>query len=577
MNISNSDLSNNTAPSISALYLSGLGGNYNYITSSRFSNNTSSSGGVIYLSSTYLIITSSIFSENSSPNSDYSGIFSTASILFIQSNQFQLQTATYAGGFVYAQSSSVVNISLSVFSNGNAVGIGGSIFIDSGILAINSSDFGNNWVSFQGGSIYSLSSAVTLFNSTFHSSTAYTGDAVYLYGGQLSANFCTFSSSKNAYSSLSASVYAEINASISLTSCSFRDSVNPVGGVLAYDAPTVSVKNCTFENFNILLYGALSLIGTTTYGKTTITDSVFRSNNSTGSGAAIHSENMNFTLSGGSISLNTAEVDGGGLYLTSPLCTSCQFSISGAAYIFKNTCSNEGGAIKWLNYKPSIENSSLIYNNTAPYGSDLASRAATLNFFNFRRSLASTSIGYISDVAPGQSYTGVITVYLYDSYGNIVVTDDTSSITISAMANTNYSVLGNTSFTASKGKFTIANFIPSGLIGTNMSLVLSTSGIDTSKVANNNNTYSNTATVTLALRNCTYGEQVNAYSCIVCAAPTYAIYPVISCSTCPQAPLVGVGPSFIPPPATGDPRSFQVLFTHARSPRPVWAGMPLMG
>ena len=180
-------------------------------------------------------------------------------------------------------------------------------------------------------------------------------------------------------------------------------------------------------------------------------------------------------------------------------------------------------------------------------------------------------------MAPGQSYTGVITVYLYDSYGNIVVTDDTSSITISAMANTNYSVLGNTSFTASKGKFTIANFIPSGLIGTNMSLVLSTSGIDTSKVANNNNTYSNTATVTLALRNCTYGEQVNAYSCIVCAAPTYAIYPVISCSTCPQAPLVGVGPSFIPPPATGDPRSFQVLFTHARSPRPVWAGMPLMG
>ena len=71
----------------------------------------------------------------------------------------------------------------------------------------------------------------------------------------------------------------------------------------------------------------------------------------------------------------------------------------------------------------------MIQNNTAEYGNNLAGIPAILSFGQSRR--LSDPIGNFTDIAPGQEFTGEILLYIMDTYGQIVQTDSSTTLTIS--------------------------------------------------------------------------------------------------------------------------------------------------
>jgi len=129
-----------------------------------------------------------------------------------------------------------------------------------------------------------------------------------------------------------------------------------------------------------------------------------------------------------------------------------------------------------------------------------------------------------------------------------VTTDSESQLVLSSEANTEYSISGNIIFTASNGVFTITEFIASGLIGSNMTLIMSSTGITSTQVKNDDTTYSDSASITLYLRNCTIGEQIGITTCNICPAPKYTIYPSSSCQICPSGATCEGGNIMYPNP-----------------------------
>ena len=104
-----------------------------------------------------------------------------------------------------------------------------------------------------------------------------------------------------------------------------------------------------------------------------VTDSMFEGLGSeeVTTGGGISSHDSNLTMSGCTFDSNKA-VSGAGVYLE------CDFTSSTCAYDFEdstfqlNEAATQGGAVFYQSYKPQMRAITLT-DNTAPYGSDLAS------------------------------------------------------------------------------------------------------------------------------------------------------------------------------------------------------------
>ena len=547
--LTNSIFSYNVVPSISILSISSAGSLNNSITSCSFYENNAIRDGLIYISAANLTIISSSFERNYCSLTDYVGIYLTASYCQIINSTFGYQNSLNSGGFLYGVSSTIIQISGSNFSFGTAGEIGGAIYISGGELDIDSSIFNNNTVDSLGGSIYAISTIVKITGSMFYGSTAPTADAIYQSTGILQVNTCVFSNSNNNSDISAATIYAD-TANVTIIESVFKDSNTLVSGLIIMDSPQIIIKDSLFQNIKGASYGAAAFSRLkSTYGTLIISNSTFTNNTSNGNGGAISSENTYVEINSGSIiSYNYALVDGGGLNLISPLCTGCTFTISRDTYLFNNTCNHNGGGINWQNSKPSIGNISNIYNNTGLYGNNIATKAAYLNFNNSRRRLETTESSVIENVSPGQLYTDVIEIFLFDTYGNIVSTDNTSTLSITTDTKSNDSLSGNALFTAVNGKFSITQFIPSGPPGSNMTVLMTTAGISTRSVMNDNTVYNNSAKIILSLRYCTYGELIGATSCTLCPSSKYLIGPDTSCKACPSGGSCIGGDMIIPLP-----------------------------
>ncbi|OMJ86544.1 hypothetical protein SteCoe_11895 [Stentor coeruleus] len=527
INIIDSTISHNIAYSTVLIYITGKSGSlYNTLTNNIFINNTASTNGIFYFSNTQVLINSCLFKENICIYTDYNGIYSSTSNLIINHSWFYSQTSQNTGGFMHLLSSTTI-IESSKFNNGTSKN-GGALYVSGGSLNISNCDFWLNQANENGGSLHIDSCTTEINSSKFYQSTASQGDAIYIQGKSLKITDCEFFNSKTTSTIYSATIVTQSETKLEIYNSQFKDSLD-VGGILALDTGDVFIENSFFANLNTNYYGAATFIGNNIRKSVIIKNTIFSYNNSTGNGAAIYIDSTDFEIIDSEISYNTAEVNGGGLYLVTPDCLSCRFYIRGVTTLVYNSCKKEGGAIKWLDSKPYIENTVIIENNTAEYGSNLASKATLLNF-KHRNLIQSPIIGSLVDVAPGQNYDNAIEIYLYDPDGNIVKTDSSSTISVTCPSvNKLYYVSGNTTFIASEGKFTISNFVPNGPPGESMQIALTTSGITVSDSEN----VTNSVLIELNLRECINGEAIGSSSCDPCPSNKYLITPESSCKTCP--------------------------------------------
>lgn len=546
-----SDISNNTASSKVVVYISGQkDSKSNLFDNCLIQNNTATTDGQIYLLNTNMTISSCTLKENNCLSSDYNGIYSSNSEIKIESSSFISQVAIGVGSFLYSVENSIVLISKSYFKSGFSFGKAGDIYISFSSLEISESNFIDNSAYNEGGCVYSIDSKVIVNNSAFSRSSASLGSVIYLSGGSLFMISSNISNSVSSGLVMTASIYLVEKVQLVVDKSEIFD--GEIGGILAYDIESCTITESIFSNLDIENYGAVTFIGRSFYGSVVISSSTFTYNNSTGNGGGLYVSSVTLAITDSEFSYNTALSNGGGVYLSSPDCSSCTFSISGTSSFFNNSCAYEGGAIKWSDYKPSLSDSLIFYNNSAVYGSDSAGLPAMLQFSTSRNLFVQEQIETLTNIAPGQRYNDTLYIFMLDSLGFLVTSDNKSTLDITTddsdktSDNNTYSVRGTTTFICSQGIFSLTGFEPSGPPGTTMTMIVSTNGITSGKVSNDDVEYNNTAYINLELRECIIGEETSEIMCKECDSGTFIIYPADNCLTCPTGAVCPGGDSVIP-------------------------------
>ena len=516
-----------------------------YFIDTTFSDNIAIAGKSFYFAYAILSINGCNFARNSASSSAYSGIYALASTLSIENSDFSSQTSKETGGFISAIGSSSVTINSTSFSQGYSQK-GGAIYIDSSTLLIDSCSFTQNTGYISGGGVYATNTQVTILNSTFNSGLSLLGDAIFMDSQSLTIKNSQFKGSQSVGEISKSSVYVLSSSYIGITNCSFTSPLNVVSALISESSQHVLISDSVFENIVGAPQGAISCTGNNTSGSVQITRTRFISNHSKGNGGALSIEDLSLVMEDCAVQGNSAEVDGGGMMLITPNCKTCYFNIT-RTNITNNQCNGEGGGIKWEDYRPNIEDTVIIKGNTATYGGNLASSPCSIKP-PFARLLSESPDFIIFDAVPGQNYSGVLNISLYDTYGKIVATDYSSILIIGASASyPDLTLKGNTSFTAVQGVFSISSFLPAGLPGSSHQFLASTSSIP-SGVANDKSVYSGTAMIEIYLRNCTYGEKYSTTSCIPCPPGSFLIEPDYSCIVCPDGANCPGGNAIFPMP-----------------------------
>lgn len=269
-----------------------------------------------------------------------------------------------------------------------------------------------------------------------------------------------------AYSQSSAYVYDESSIQLEISYCQFIGSNDFLMAIFVKESASVIIESSFITGFKAYEFSALTAISNTKECNFSILNSSVSKNWSGKNGGGVYSENYRLIIENSEISFNGANYSGGGIYFITPECDSCGIYLIGNTKIFNNSCNSDGGAIKWEDYKPLIEDSVLIYNNTAAYGADFASSPATFGLLQSRR-LSDTSITTLSNVPPSKKVTEIIQVSILDTYGQIVKTENSivATLFVNETQDSLVAITGTTTFKAKNGLLNITDFILTGVPG----------------------------------------------------------------------------------------------------------------
>ena len=312
------------------------------------------------------------------------------------------------------------------------------------------------------------------------------------------------------------------------------------------ESSSVVIKGSKFSGFNVLDYSALTARSDITLCNLSIIDSQISENWSSNNGGGVYSENYRLIIDGSEISFNEAKNSGGGVYFISPECKDCGFNLEGNTKIFNNSCSGDGGAIKWEDYKPSIGASVSIFNNSAEYGADFASSPAKFGLLKNRR-LSDLILTTLSYVPPGKKMNELIQINILDTYGQVVKTENSiiATLIVNDTENSNVTISGTTSFKALNGVLNIKDFVLTGVPGSNSYLKLKSENFKTSSVRNDDSEYSDFVYIKVEFRKCTMGEEIQATACIDCTAGKYTLEASENCLSCPSGATCTGGSTII--------------------------------
>ena len=467
--------------------------------------------------------------------------------LKISNSKFSDQISNMQGGFLYALGGSSVSVNLTSFIKGSA-GYGGAIYIDSSTLQIDSSLFKDNIGTVSGGNIYATNTNINVFNTSFIAGLSLQGDIIYMDSQTLKISNSVFQGPKTTNNASISMIYAVSCSSIIIQSSSFSSPAHNISALVAVTVSNINISDSLFRNLYGTTYGAVSCTGGTGGGggRVNILRTRFINNSSPNNGGGLLVQDLGLNIRDSIVQGNYAAIDGGGMHLTSPNCKTCYFNISGVTNITDNVCLHDGGAIKFADSKPSIDATVIIQNNSASYGGNFAGIPCSIKPQSRRRLDESANFIKLT-VAPGQIFTIGLNISLLDTYGKVITSDSSSTLTINTMSS-DLSLRGNDIFTANQGVFIISNFIPSGPIGSYQNMSALTSAISNSKILNDNSTYSNSLIIELFLRNCTLGEQITPSECIVCQNGTLLLDPESVCLACPTGGYCPGGTDLIPLP-----------------------------
>ncbi|CAG9321986.1 unnamed protein product [Blepharisma stoltei] len=522
---------------------------YSVLKNSELYYNHAESEGLIYSLTSNIKIDNCKIWDNTA-NRITPGIYLTLSNLTIMSSQFNDQEGNY-GSFVYLAS-------------------------DSGLVVKNSS-FKNGKSYESGGSIYALSSSVSLANTIFINSTSSVGNAILAFSTALNISQCQF---LNTYSSGSGGVisifgnhafieksffenfaYSAIDGSemesLKIIGTSFKNSLGKVGGAInSINSAYIYIDSCYFNNNTSIYGGALYF----TFTSNTINSQNYEIistefvNNTSSAGGAIYLNNINIEIKFCEFYENkafmTSQISGfthesgigGAIYFGCSYSGECNFNVFSNVFV-GNSADYEGGAIDWFDVMPKFVNN-LFENNKAIYGENIASYPVSMKIIN------SNWTGGLNDLASGQLTTTPLVIGLIDHLGYIVSTDNSSVGELISLSQ-DIVLSDELKVTAVNGIFTFSSFIISAEPGSNFSIEIQTNGIDASKSikANDGLTYNSSILVDVTLRDCVLGEAKVGTNCVVCPKEFYSLNPNSEqCLACPDEAICYGNYTMVPKP-----------------------------
>jgi predicted outer membrane repeat protein len=155
-------------------------------------------------------------------------------------------------------------------------------------------------------------------------------------------------------------------------------------------------------------------------------------------GAAFLSEDGDATVIGSTFLNNRAE-EGAGIYFDCTNVDKCTYEVTDSTFT-NNSATSKGGAMAFNYFPPTITNPTYA-NNSAIYGPDIAAYPYKI----VRNSTLDAK--YVS----GQTIKTPIVFNLVDGYDEVILTDSSSILTISAVDQTKARVIGNTDVTVTEG------------------------------------------------------------------------------------------------------------------------------
>ncbi|XP_064390051.1 uncharacterized protein LOC135337962 [Halichondria panicea] len=280
VSISNSELTNNRAEYGGAIDVES--GNVS-IYNSELTNNRADKRGVIYVrSGSSVSISNSELTNNSADSGGAIGVNS---------------------GNVYISSSELIN---------NSADWGGAIYVISGSVSISNCELTNNSADSAGGAIGVISGNVSISNSELTNNSADWSGAIYVISGSVSISNCelTNNSADHGGIYIAQSLLILKNTNITNNTASFM-----VDGSSIYAAANSRVEfngPTTLSNNRGMLGGAISIVQSEIYINT---EGVIITNNTATSGGGIFlRESTLFVNEPIKIYQNTAHQDGGGIY-----------------------------------------------------------------------------------------------------------------------------------------------------------------------------------------------------------------------------------------------------------------------
>jgi len=518
----------NKADKGSAFYFLVNGSIESTITSATLANNRGE--GVVYLSESYVKISTSKISSNEIASFDDSspGIYGVTSKITLISNTFSNHTST-TGAFLIGQLNTVITDSSSTYDLGYAKSLGGILFLLESNATLTGSTITNTYGADCGAIFCFSNSYATLSGVTMKNITSKENVIALESSSSLIASDSTFSD-------FNATLIMSDKSGVSLSSSTFKNgsSKTEYGGALQCNSCTsVSIKSSKFNSIaNTVLGGCLYFTSDTVYAYT-ITDNTFYNCNST-HGGAIYTTGVNLTITGNNFTSNHAigevlyiDGKGGAMQLLCPD-SGCSFNVSSNTFT-ANTAQTNGGAINWENLEPTFLNNTYV-NNSADYGNDIACFTSQIVLISTskdeRRRLTETGM---TEVASGQTGDNYLMFFLKDKYGNVVATDNDTSVSLKADSDT--LVLGGTTTVSPiKGVLEFDTFSVTYDPGMSGTLKVVSSDIKST----GDDEYS--IDIPVDLRLCILGEiQTSTKACEECPSGQYSLTENSTiCSACPS-------------------------------------------
>jgi hypothetical protein len=286
-------------------------------------------------------------------------------------------------------------------------------------------------------------------------------------------------------------------------------------------------------------------------GSVSISNSVFKGNMGFVGGAlALTSEEgeINGNLFEGNEAITVLEGPatgkGGAIYLNCAFIPFCRMEIKGNRFE-SNSAVLGGGAVLWEQSPPTFL-SNFFLNNSASYGSEVASYAIRLIPVSpsnlplpYLNSSSSPPIGLIvTNLGSGLVYDGAIRLGLFDHQDQLVTTDSASAAEITVANSMEISLFGDTKAIASAGIFTFSMFTITAKPGSVREIRIQTpairkqtlSAIDLEMIVD-------TVAVQLTFRECMMGEYQEGDKCVACAIGTYSFNSSKPCAACPDGAI----------------------------------------